>query len=568
MNPLHVTHKVLSAVDSAIIGVYFCVVFAIGFYFSRKERTSSDYFLAGRNVGWFAIGASLFVSNISTEHFIGLAGSGASSGLAVGHFEWLACFMLLILGWVFVPFYLRSNVFTMPEFLERRFNRSCAVYLAGISVIAYIFTKISVHLYAAAVVLERVVGWSPMTAAVILVIATGIYTVAGGLAAVIYTDLVQTLILIAGAVALTLLGMREVGGFSALHAALPASYFHMMKPISDPDFPWTGIFLGAPILGIWYWCTDQVMVQRVLSARSEGHAKAATVFAGFLKILPVFILVLPGLIAVALYRDLFKFSPAGQVLNGDIAYPTLIVNLLPSGLVGLMIAALLAALMGAMSAVFNSASTLVTLDFYRKLRPASTERELVNFGRLATGMMVLLGLLWVPFIHLISSQLYIYLQSVQAYISPPIAACFVLGVIWPRLNGTGAIASLLTGFVMGAARFLMELKERAAGGHYFSSAAASWIVNMNFLHYAILMFAVCSAVLVTVSLLTKAPERSRLAGLTFATVVEKIGVVPVGSAAAQPAYRLTPESATEYRVNVAFSVLLALSVIALWIYFR
>jgi len=568
MNPMHVTHKVLSAVDFVIISLYFCVVFAIGFYFSRKERTSSDYFLAGRNVGWFAIGASLFVSNISTEHFIGLAGSGASSGLAVGHFEWLACFMLLILGWVFVPFYLRSNVFTMPEFLERRFNRSCAVYLAGISVIAYIFTKISVHLYAAAVVLERVVGWSPMTAAVILVIATGIYTVAGGLAAVIYTDLVQTLILIAGAVALTLLGMHEVGGFSGLRAALPGSYFHMMKPVSDPDFPWTGIFLGAPILGIWYWCTDQVMVQRVLSARSEGHAKAATVFAGFLKILPVFILVLPGLIAVALYKDLFKFSPAGQVLNGDIAYPTLIVNLLPSGLVGMMIAALLAALMGAMSSVFNSASTLVTLDFYRKLRPASTERELVNFGRLATGMMVLLGLLWVPFIHLISSQLYVYLQSVQAYISPPIAACFVLGVIWPRLNGTGAITSLLSGFVMGAARFLMELKERAAGGHYFTSPAATWIVNMNFLHYAILMFAVCSAVLITVSLLTKAPERSRLAGLTFATVVEKIGVVPVGSAAAQPAYRLSPESAAEYRLNIVFSVLLALSVVALWIYFR
>ena len=260
MPAVHVTHKVLSTVDLIIIGLYFCVVFAIGFYFSRKERTSKDYFLAGRNVGWFAIGASLFVSNISTEHFIGLAGSGASSGLAVGHFEWLACFMLLILGWVFVPFYLRSNIFTMPEFLERRFNRSCATYLASISVLAYIFTKISVHLYAAAIVLERVVGWSPMTSAIILVIATGIYTIAGGLAAVIYTDLVQTLILVAGAVILTLLGLHQAGGFGALRAALPASYFHMIKPASDSAFPWTGIFFGAPILGIWYWCTDQVMV--------------------------------------------------------------------------------------------------------------------------------------------------------------------------------------------------------------------------------------------------------------------------------------------------------------------
>ena len=567
MPAAHVTHKILSTADLIIIGLYFCVVFAIGFYFSIKERTSTDYFLAGRNVGWFAIGASLFVSNISTEHFIGLAGSGASSGLAVGHFEWLACFMLLILGWIFVPFYLRSNVFTMPEFLERRFNRSCATYLASISVIAYVFTKISVHLYAAAVVLERVVGWSPMTAAIILVVATGIYTVAGGLAAVIYTDLVQTLILVTGAVVLTLIGLNHVGGFAGLRAALPPDYFHMIKPASDTAFPWTGIFFGAPILGIWYWCTDQVMVQRVLSAKSEGHAKAATIFAGFLKILPVFILVLPGLIAVALYRELFKFGPNGEVLNGDIAYPTMIVNLLPSGLVGLMIAALLAALMGAMSSVFNSASTLVTLDFYKKWRPNATERNLVTFGRAATGIMVLLGLLWVPFIHLISSQLYIYLQSVQAYISPPIAACFILGILWPRLNGAGALSSLLTGFGLGAFRFVTELKERASGEH-LTSGLAAWLVNMNFLHYAIFMFVVCSAVLIAVSLATKAPDRRKLIGLTFATVTQKLEVQSAGALGVQPAYQLSTETTLEHRLNVVFSALLALSVIGLWIYFR
>src|SRR5450755_2874494 len=231
-----VTHRVLATADLVIIGIYFALIFGIGLYFARKGRTSEDYFLAGRNIGWFAIGASLFVSNISTEHFIGLAGSGATSGMVVGDFEWEACLMLLLLGWVFVPFYLRSNVFTMPEFLERRFNRSCATYLASISVIAYIFTKISVHLYAAGIVLERVVGWSPLTAAVVLVIATGIYTIAGGLAAVIYTDLVQTLILIFGAVILTVIGMHQVGGFAGLRAALPASYFHMVKPMSDPDF--------------------------------------------------------------------------------------------------------------------------------------------------------------------------------------------------------------------------------------------------------------------------------------------------------------------------------------------
>src|SRR5881398_144826 len=550
------THKSLEPIDIAIIIAYFILVFAIGFYFSLKERTSADYFLASRSVGWFAIGASLFVSNISTEHFIGLAGSGASSGLAVGHFEWLACLIVLLLGWVFVPFYLRSNVFTMPEFLERRFSRSCAVYLAAISILAYVFTKISVHLYAAAIVLERVVGWSPLTAAVILVVATGIYTIAGGLAAVIYTDLVQTLILIAGAVILTTIGLHRVGGFEGLRAALPASYFHMVKPASDSDFPWTGIFFGAPILGIWYWCTDQVIVQPVLSARDEGHAKAGTIFAGFLKILPVFMLVLPGIIAFALFPE--------QVKKPDFAYPTLVLNLLPVGLVGLVMAALLAAVMGAMSSVFNSASTLATLDFYKKIRPQASERQLVNFGRVATAFMVLLGLLWVPFIHYISSQLYIYLQSVQAYISPPIAACFVLGILWPRLNGAGAISSLLAGFVLGATRFILELIDRAGVSH-FTSSAVRWLIDMNFLHYAIFMFVICAIVLVGVSLMTPAPERKKLAGLTFATVDDKIETFAVGG---PPMRKPAKETPAEHAINIAFSLLLLGTVIGLWIYFR
>jgi len=553
------SHRTLQPVDLAIIAVYFLVVFAIGFYFARKERTSEAYFLAGRHVGWFAIGASLFVSNISTEHFIGLAGSGATSGLAVGHFEWLACLILLILGWVFVPFYLRSNVFTMPEFLERRFNRQCSVYLASVSILAYIFTKISVHLYAAAVVLERVVGWNPMTAAVVLVIATGIYTIAGGLAAVIYTDLVQTVILLIGAVVLTAIGLDRVGGFGGLRAAVPAHYFHMIKPASDPEFPWTGIFFGAPILGLWYWCTDQVIVQRVLSARDEGHAKAGTIFAGFLKVLPVFVLVLPGLIAFALFPQLFTVEN-GKVTNGDIAYPTMIVNLLPTGLVGLMIAALLAALMGAMSAVFNSASTMVTLDFYKRLRPNASESQLVNFGRAATALMVALGILWVPFIRLLSSQLYIYLQSVQAYVSPPIAVCFVFGILSTRPTAAGAFASLMVGFVLGTVRFVLEVLDKT--GH-FASPAVRWLVGMNFLHYAILMFVLCAAVLILVSLVTPPPERRTLAGLTFATVDDKLETMPVAGLRAVPR-----ESRIEHRLNLAFTAVLLSTVLGLWIYFR
>jgi SSS family solute:Na+ symporter len=561
---VHLTHKALTSLDLIIIGIYFAVVFGIGFYFARKERTSTDYFLASRSVGWFAIGASLFVSNISTEHFIGLAGSGATTGLAVGHFEWLACLILLILGWVFVPFYLRSNVFTMPEFLERRFSRGSAVYLASISIIAYILTKISVHLWAAAIVLERVVGWSPLQAALVLVIVTGIYTIAGGLSAVIYTEVVQTLVLLTGAIALTFIGLHRVGGFAGLRADVPAAYFHMIKPMTDPEFPWTGIFFGAPILGIWYWCTDQVIVQRVLSARDEGHAKAGTIFAGFLKILPVFLLVVPGLIAVALFRDMFQFGANGKVLNGDIAFPTLIINLLPTGLVGLMIAALLAALMGGMASVFNSASTLVTLDFYKKLKPEASEAKLVAIGRIATGIMVLLGIAWVPFIHLISGQLYIYLQSVQAYISPPIAVCFILGILWPRLNGRGALASLLTGFVLGAIRFILELVDASHGGTYFTNGFVHWVVKMNFLHYAILMFAICSLVLILVSLTAPAPERRKLAGLTFATVDEKMDLTSVHQVREKPA----AETMLEHRVNVVFSLALVATVVGLWIYFR
>jgi solute:Na+ symporter, SSS family len=363
------------------------------------------------------------------------------------------------------------------------------------------------------------------------------------------------LILITGAVALTVIGLGRVGGLEHLRTMVPPDYFHMIKPPSDPAFPWTGIFFGAPILGIWYWCTDQVIVQRVLSARDEGHAKAGTIFAGFLKILPVFMLVLPGIIAFALFPE--------QVKKPDFAYPTLVLNLLPVGLVGLVMAALLAAVMGAMSSVFNSASTLVTLDFYKKIRPESSERQLVNFGRIATAIMVLLGLLWVPFIKYISSQLYIYLQSVQAYISPPISACFVLGIVWPRLNGTGAITSLLAGFVLGATRFILELADRAGATH-FQSSIARWIIDMNFLHYAIFMFVVCSLVLVVVSLMTPAPDRRRLAGLTFATVDEKMDTVPVGVPVRKPAH----ETPMEHRLNVAFSLLLLATVIGLWIYFR
>jgi solute:Na+ symporter, SSS family len=545
----------LVTIDYVVLALYFLIIFAIGWYFARKERTSTEYFLAGRDVAWWAIGASLFSSNIGSEHFIGLAGTGAASGLAVGHFEWLAAIIVLILGWVFVPFYLRSNVYTMPEFLERRYNSACRTYLASISLIAYIFTKIAVAVFAGAIVLKAVLGWDMVTSSLALVVATGIYTVAGGLAAVIYTEVIQTVILVLGALALMFIGLNEVGGWDGLQAKVPADFFHMMKPMTDKDFPWTGIFFGAPLLGIWYWCTDQVIVQRVLSAKDIANAKAGTVVAGFLKILPVFMLIVPGMIARALY-------PQEMEADSNAAFPTLVVRLMPVGLQGVMVAAMLAALMSSLSAVFNSSSTIFTMDFYKKFRPNASERQLVNVGRVATVLMVILSLAWIPFMSRISSQLYVYLQSVQAYVSPPIAVVFLLGITWKRINGQGALVSLLTGFVLGALRFILEV--RYAGK--LPGGFLGWFVGMNFLHFAILLFVVCLVILIMVSLLTPAPATARVAVLTLQTIQEKISLTDVAtqSILAAPAEAETPK---QKKLTTAFAVVLIITVISLWIYF-
>jgi solute:Na+ symporter, SSS family len=531
----------VTALDYSIVIAYFGVVFGIGAYFFRRAKTSRSYFLADRSVGWVAVGASLFAANISSEHFIGLAGSGASSGLAVGHFEWLAVFMCMTLAWVFVPFYLRTNVYTMPEFLERRYGPACRWYLTTVSVLAYIFTKISVSLYAGALVLRETVGWDFLTSAIVMVVATGVYTIFGGLAAVIYTELLQAVVLLGGAIALTVIGLVRAGGMDALRTAVPPDFFHMIKPISDPNFPWTGIFFGAPILGIWYWCTDQMIVQRVLGAKSEEDARGGAIFCGLLKVLPVFVLVLPGLIARALYPE----------IKGDEAYPSLVVRLLPTGMIGLMVAALLAALMSSLSATFNSASTLVTFDVYKKLHPAATEARVVMVGRMFTVVMVGLGILWVPFIRYLSAEVYIYLQSVQAYISPPIAAVFLLGVSWPRANRYGAITALATGAILGSARFILELNR---GSALAQSALIAPFVQMNFLHFAIFLFVVSSVLLVIVSLASEAPALARLRGLTFRTL--ESAYIPT-----------TARSQLLFRVHLWASMLLAVLVVGLWVYF-
>ncbi|MCF7843140.1 MAG: sodium:solute symporter, partial [Lentisphaeria bacterium] len=505
--------------------------------------SSAGYFLAGRNVGWFVIGASLFASNIGSEHLVGLAGTGAASGVAVGQFEILASLILLILGWVFVPFYIKSGVYTMPEFLERRYSAGARWYLAVISVLGYVITKISVTIAAGGIVFNALMGIDFWTGALIVVIATGLYTILGGLRAVLYTDMLQMFVLIGGSVAVTVVGLIKVGGWSELHASVGSDFFNLWKPMTDPDFPWTGIVFGAPILGVWYWCTDQFIVQRVLSGRNEDEARRGTIFGGFLKLLPLFIFVIPGVIAYAL-------SQSGEIslAKPDEALPVLIGTLLPVGLRGLVVAGLLAALMSSLSSVFNSCSTLITWDLYKNLKPDASEKRLVLVGQFSTGLMVIFGLLWIPLMKLISSQLYQYIQSVQSYISPPIAAVFLVGVFWKRVNAKGAMAALITGAVLGLGRLIAELSKSSLSGALYAYA------DINFLHFAVILFLICTGILIVVSLLSAPPEDKKLANLTYATIDRTMP----SPASSDPAWR---------HRDVLLSVILALAVGAVWLYF-
>jgi SSS family solute:Na+ symporter len=494
----------LTTVDWAVIAAYFVAVYAIVFWHGATNRANAtEFFLAGRNAGWFVVGASIFATNVGSEHLVGLAGSGAAGAFPAAQFELLAAFALLLLGWLFVPFYLKSGVFTMPEFLERRYSSGARFYLAIVSIVGYVLTKISVTIAAGGIVFEALMGIDFWTGAVIVVIATGIYTVIGGMRAVLYSDMLQMFVMIGGAVVVTVVGLDAIGGWGELRAAVVPEYLNLWRASSDPDFPWTGIIFGAPILAVWYWCTDQYIVQRTLSAASITAARRATLFAALLKQLPLFIFVVPGVIAYVLAE-----RGALELREADGALPALIATVLPVGLRGLVVAGLLAALMSSLSSVFNSCATLVTMDIYKRLAPHHSEGRLVVVGQATTLLTVLLGLAWIPLMDLISGQIYVYLQSVQAYISPPIAAVFLIGVLWGRANSRGAVAALVTGLVLGLGRLVLELNRASLSGF------AEWLATLNFLHFAILLFVVCSAVLVVVSLLTKAPSAQQIGPLT------------------------------------------------------
>lgn len=520
----------LDNLDLSVIAIYFLAVFALAFGIIIKEkllrkgkqRDSSGYFLGGKNLGWFVIGASLFASNIGSEHLVGLAGAGAAGDFAAGQFEILAGIILLVLGWFFVPFYLKSGVFTMPQFLEYRFSKWARSYLSWVSILAYIITKISVTIAAGGIVFTTLLGIDFWTGAIIVVVATGVYTVFGGLKAVIYTDMMQMFVLIGGAIAVTYFGIVELGGWSEIAVRTDDMYLSLWRPLSDPDFPWTGILFGAPILGVWYWCTDQFIVQRVLAAKNIDQARKGTIFAGYLKMLPLFIFVLPGVVAFALSTGpdpsiTFPVEDGKPVY--DAALPVLILQLLPSGLKGLVIAGMLAALMSSLSSVFNSCSTLFTIDIYKKYYPESSERKLVIVGQTATAALVVLGLAWIPLLKVIEGGLFQKLQSIQAYISPPIAAVFLLGIFSARLNAKGAKAALITGGLVGALRLVMELFKGDLGtGLWYTFA------DINFLHFAFFLFVVCSVVLISVSLLYPVPipeeARKLTYGKDFMTVIK------------------------------------------------
>ena len=531
----------LSGADWAIVAGYFLAVFAFAFWPTRERRPrkeSEEYFLAGRNIGWVVIGASIFAANIGSDHVIGLAGSGAAGQMPAAQFEIIGSITLLILGWLFVPFYLKSGVFTMPEFLERRYSSGTRMYLAIVSVIGYVLTKISVTIVAGGIVFETLMGVNFWTGAIVIVIVTGIYTIAGGLRAVLYTDVVQAVLIIGGSVIITVIGLQRIGGWSALRSTVEPAAFNLWRSTSDPHFPWTGLVFGTTILGIWYWCTDQFIVQRTLAARSIDAARKGTIFAAYLKQLPLFIFVLPGIIAYALMRQ-----GALHYDRPDQSLPVLIGELLPSGLKGLVLAGLLASLMSSLSAVFNSCSTIVTMDLYRHIAPNSSEHRLVVVGQVVTGIMVLLSLAWIPFMGVISSGLYTYIQSVQSYISPPIAAVFLVGVLWWRANARGAMAALLVGFVVGAGRLLLEMNKSSLSGVWLA------FVRINYLHFALLLFAVSVVIMVFISLLTAAPNRSQVSHLVL--------------------WDRLPSAAEKGHtgINVLLSAGVLLVIAAIWVYF-
>lgn len=579
----------LATIDWVIIAGYFLIILGLAWWVIRqKTDTTTDYFLAGRHLGWLIVGASIFASNIGSEHLVGLAGSGATDGVAMAHYE-LHAWCLLVLGWVMVPFYMRSKVFTMPEFLERRFSPWARTLLSLISLVAYVLTKIAVGIFAGGVVFSvlmpdlNFLGMNSFwLGSVLVILFTGVYTVLGGLRAVAYTEALQTVILVLGSLLVLLYGLEAIGGWDRLYAIAGSEMFNLWKPLVpdgvratwapvrtpgemawyfNDQYPWPGMLFAAPIIGLWYWTTDQYIVQRALGAPNETEARRGSIAAAFLKLLPVFIFIIPGIIAHALaasgeseVMQRALMGEDGELVreNAQAAFPLLVANILPVGVRGIVVAGLLAALMSSLAGVFNASSTLFTMDFYSRLRPGASERHLVWMGRVATVVMVLIGLAWIPVIQG-GRGLYDYLQGVQAYLAPPIFVVFFLGVFNKRLNRHGCLAALVVGFALGLFRLAVDTPISLIDGFAYPEGSFFWVINnIFFQYYSLLIFLICVVVMIVVSYMTPAPAYEKITGLTYGTLT--------------PEDRAVSRASWDWR-DVAFSALVLALILAAYLYF-
>jgi SSS family solute:Na+ symporter len=557
----------ITGLDWLMIAIYFGILLAVAWWVVRRGKDSStDYFLAGRNLGWWVIGASIFASNIGSEHIVGLAGSGATSGVAMAHYE-LHAWCLLVLAWVFVPFYMRSQVFTMPEFLERRFDERSRYVLSIVSLITFVISKIAVGIFAGGVVfgtllpeMRLVIGTTTIDSfwigSVLVVALTGLYTTLGGMRAVAYNDAVQVTVLILGSLLLTLYGLHELGGWGEMRRIagpemlnlwkplIPAGVEGTWAPVMETDaagrivrqawyfngnFPWLGMLFCAPIIGLWYWCTDQYIVQRALGAPNETVARQGSIFAAFLKLFPVYLFIIPGLVCYALAKSgkvaalAPLIGPDGNAIPGvsNGVFPMMVQYLLPAGVRGIVVAGLLSALMGSLAGVFNACSTLFTIDLYQKWRPNASESQLVRIGRIATVIMVLIAVAWIPVIKN-ARGLYDYLQSVQSYLAPPIFVVFFLGVFVKRMNAQGALWAMIVGFVLGIFRMIVDTPVTLGVMSGYEKGSLFWIVNnIYFQYFSVLITLVSAIVMIGVSYLTREPDYSMIRGLTFATTSDQ-----------------------------------------------
>ncbi len=556
----------LQTLDWLAIGAYFAILLSVAWWVVRKGKDeAADYFLAGRNLSWWIIGASIFASNIGSEHIVGLAGSGAKDGVAMAHYEFHA-WCLLVLAWVFVPFYARSLVFTMPEFLERRFSVRSRYVLSIVSIITFILAKIAVGIFAGGVVFATLLPEMQITIAghivdafwigsVFVIALTGLYTAIGGMRAVAYNDAVQVTVLIGGSALLTFYGLNKLGGWNELRTLCGSDMFNLWKPLTPTGvestwspvieknaagdlvkqawyfngaFPWLGMAICAPVIGLWYWCTDQYIVQRALGAPNEQVARRGSIFAAVLKLFPVYLFIIPGLICFALAKSgkvpgleaVYDPATGKATAISQAAFPMMVKYLLPVGLRGIVVAGLLSALMGSLAGVFNACSTLFTVDIYEKIRPKASQHEIVRMGRLATVIMVLIAMAWIPVVKG-ATGLYNYLQSVQGYLAPPIFVVFFFGVFWKRLNAQGCLWAMIVGFALGLFRMLVDTPVTLGMGGY-AEGSFLWIVNnINFQYFSILITIISALVMIGVSYMTEAPDYEKLKNLTFGTTTQE-----------------------------------------------